>query len=50
KGLGPLPRLKSIGGKRASSVNHVADTIATLKQQLAEKDLENQCHYEKTQR
>ncbi|PON82258.1 hypothetical protein TorRG33x02_219600 [Trema orientale] len=50
KGLGPLPQLKSVGGKRVSSIGHVADTIATLKQQLAEKDLENQRRYKETQR
>ncbi|PON38900.1 hypothetical protein PanWU01x14_309260 [Parasponia andersonii] len=41
KGLGALPGLKSIGGQRAVSTGQVAETIATLKQQLAEKDAEH---------
>ncbi|PON59445.1 hypothetical protein PanWU01x14_159550 [Parasponia andersonii] len=37
KGLEALPRLKSIDGQRAASTRQVTETIATLKQQLAEK-------------
>ena len=31
KGLGALPRLKSVGGPRAASTGQVAETIAILK-------------------
>ncbi|PON99127.1 hypothetical protein TorRG33x02_049870 [Trema orientale] len=50
KGLGALPRLKSVGGPRAASTGHVAETIATLKQQLAEKDAEHARRIDETQR
>ncbi|PON57917.1 hypothetical protein PanWU01x14_170070 [Parasponia andersonii] len=50
KGLGALPQLKSIGGQRAASTRQVAKTIATLKQQLAEKDTEHAWRIDETQR
>ncbi|PON53637.1 hypothetical protein PanWU01x14_200750 [Parasponia andersonii] len=50
KGLGALPRLKSIGGQRAASTGQVTETIATLKQQLAEKDVEHARQIDETQR
>ncbi|PON31643.1 hypothetical protein PanWU01x14_368310 [Parasponia andersonii] len=61
KGVGSLPRLKSVGGPRATSISNIAtmqrkhtETIASLKQQLAKKDVEHQCklkeHQAETQR
>ncbi|PON48931.1 hypothetical protein PanWU01x14_233320 [Parasponia andersonii] len=49
KGVGSFPRLKNVGGPRATSKSNVAtvqcehaETITSLKQQLAEKDAEYQ--------
>ncbi|PON72011.1 hypothetical protein PanWU01x14_068530 [Parasponia andersonii] len=50
KGLEALPRLKSIKGQRAASTRQVAETIAILKQQLAEKDTEHARRIDETQR
>ncbi|PON61828.1 hypothetical protein PanWU01x14_142460 [Parasponia andersonii] len=50
KGLGAFPRLKIIGGQRAASMGQVTETIATLKQQLAEKDAEHARRIDETQR
>ncbi|PON37617.1 hypothetical protein PanWU01x14_318980 [Parasponia andersonii] len=50
KGLGALPRLKSIGERRAASTGQVAENIATLKQQLAEKNAEHARRIDETQR
>ncbi|PON71548.1 hypothetical protein PanWU01x14_073450 [Parasponia andersonii] len=50
KGLRELPRLKSIGGQRAASMGQVAETITTLKQQLAEKDAKHARSIDETQR
>ncbi|PON78382.1 hypothetical protein PanWU01x14_020200, partial [Parasponia andersonii] len=50
KGLGALLRLKSIGGQRAACTGQVAKTIATLKQQLAEKDAEHAQRIDETRR
>ncbi|PON76866.1 hypothetical protein PanWU01x14_031860 [Parasponia andersonii] len=51
KGVASLPRLKSVGGPRATSISNVAaiqrehaETIASMKQQLAEKYTEHQCN------
>ncbi|PON50701.1 hypothetical protein PanWU01x14_222340 [Parasponia andersonii] len=50
KRLGALPQLKSIIGQRIASTRQVAETIATLKQQLAEKDAEHARRIDETQR
>ncbi|PON52931.1 hypothetical protein PanWU01x14_206140 [Parasponia andersonii] len=50
KGLRALPRLKSVEGPRAASTGQVIEIIATLKQQLAEKDVEHARQIDDTQR